>query len=142
MKEKSTLERKEKERYGNKQQLLARQLGRTSNEKPRLYKIIFFVIASAGILLHYFAVYLTRIITFAGIGQEGNPLYYIMGANYFLLFGFAILIAYYSIEWLLKIPNTYKILGASWLTALTAMDFLHDLLFLMGYNVWPFAHFI
>jgi hypothetical protein len=92
--------------------------------------------------LDFFAVYLTRIITFAGVRQEGNPLYHIMRANYFLIFGFAVLIGYYSLEWLLKIPITYKVLGASWLTALTAMDFLHDFMYLMGYNVWPFFHFM
>lgn len=92
--------------------------------------------------MHFFAIYLTRIITFAGIGQEGNPLYYMMGADYFVAFGFVLLVGYYSVEWLLKIPASYKIIGASWLTALTAVDFFHDLLYLLGYNVWPFLRLI
>jgi hypothetical protein len=112
-----------------------------TGEKPGLaLKIAFLIVAVAGILLHSFAMYLTSIITFAGTGKEGNPLFYLMGSGYFVIFGFAVLIGYYGIEWLLRIPIGYKILGASWLTALTALDFFHDWFYLMGYTTWPLIH--
>jgi hypothetical protein len=88
-------------------------------KKSRTYKISFFAIEISGVLLHFFAIYLTRMITFSGIGKEINPLYYSIGANYFRVFGFSVLIGYCGIQWLLlKIPNTYKIFGGSWLTTL------------------------
>ena len=90
--------------------------------------------------MHFFALYLTRVITLAGTGQEGNPLFYLVGQDYFIFFGFSVLIGYYAVQWLLKIPLGYKIVGISWMTAITAVDFSHDLLYLMGYKVWFFIH--
>jgi hypothetical protein len=100
-------------------------------------KVAFVVLVVLGLSLHFFAIYLTKIITISGIGQEGNPLFYLMGSSNFVVFGFAVLIGYYAIDWLLRVPTWFKLMGASWLTGLTAFDFIHDLLYLLGYNSVP-----
>lgn len=105
-------------------------------------KIAFIALVVLGLSLHFFAIYLTKIITISGIGQEGNPLFYIMGSSNFVVFGFAVLIGYYAIDWLLRVPMWYKLMGASWLTGLTAFDFMHDLLYLLGYTSGPLTTLI
>ena len=126
-------------RRGSDERGLCSSKGQT---KAFRFKLVFLGIALSGLLMHFFALYLTRIITVAGIGQEGNPLFYLMGGSYFVVFGFAVLIGYYSIDWLLRIPVKYKILGASWLTALTAFDFMHDLMFLVNFSSMPLLHLL
>ena len=129
-------------KLGSQDQFMSQKFKKHGKKASSRLKIAFLTLSISVILMHFFAMYLTRIIMFAGIGQEGNPLYYMMGTDYFVAFGFVLLVGYYSVEWLLRIPSSYKIIGASWLTALTAIDFFHDLLYLLGYNVWPFLHLL
>jgi hypothetical protein len=108
-------------------------------------KSVFLALAISGLVLHYLAIYLTKAIIVSGTGQEGNPLFYIMGSSNFVLFGFMVLGGYYAVDWILNVPNWYKIVGASWLTGLTAFDFAHDLLFFLGYSgpqIGTYAHLI
>ena len=102
-------------------------------------KVLFFGMTLAGLLLHFFAVYLTRVIMVSGTGAEGNPLFYLMGSSNFVLFGFAVIGGYYFVDWVLNVPMWYKLLGATWLTGVTGFDFAHDLMYFLGYGAWPIA---
>ena len=93
-------------------------------------KLAYFGLTASGFAAHLGAVWLTFLIIGSDAGREGNPIFYVMGAQNFVLFGFVLILGYYYILWKIRIPQKIKFLSAGVMTGMALFDFAHDYAFL------------